>query len=452
MKKIKKILLSALTITALVSAMLFTSGCSSNSEYPVTLASYTFTSQPKSVVCLNDSVADIILACGYGEKITARSDECTQEVLSSTRSVGSAAKPDVNEIKKLNPDVVFVDKTLSEDVRLQLKNANITVVTLVPASSTEELSILYGNIAAILDGNNTGRSVGKDKAEKLSMTLSDLQRIVPKNNVAVTACYLYDVNGTAETSATFGGKLFDYANILNVCTTEESSKDIEALKLSNPQYIFCDTGVKAQIESNNQFKDLKAVKDGNVFELPAKYLSRQGNSLTEALSFIIETVYEVSGTSINIKENSKNEESSKPESSIAENSKPENSKPESSVPQNSTPENSKPESSIAENSTPENSESSSVSVKADTTLEITPDLSISLYDNTENVSILQNRLRYLGYFDEDITGYYGNMTGESVLKFKKNNNMTTDGNTLNSKELYIMFSANAIPAEGFPKE
>lgn len=442
MKKIKKILLSALTITALVSTMLFTSGCSSNGEYPVTLASYTFTSQPQSVVCLNDSVADIILACGYGEKITARSDECTQEVLSSTSSVGSAAKPDVNEIKKLNPDVVFADKTLSEDVRLQLKNANITVVTLVPASSTEELSILYGNIAAILDGNNTGRSVGKDKAEKLSMTLSDLQRIVPKNNVAVTACYLYDVNGTAETSATFGGKLFDYANILNVCTTEESSKDIEALKLSNPQYIFCDTGVKAQIESNNQFKDLKAVKDGNVFELPAKYLSRQGNSLTEALSFIIETVYEVSGTSNNINENSKNEESSKPE----------NSKPESSVPQNSTPENSKPESSIAENSTPENSESSSVSVKADTTLEITPDLSISLYDNTENVSILQNRLKYLGYFDEDITGYYGNMTGESVLKFKQNNNMTTDGNTLNSKELDIMFSANAIPAEGFPKE
>ncbi|MGN0537917.1 MAG: ABC transporter substrate-binding protein [Acutalibacteraceae bacterium] len=437
MKKIKKILLSALTITALVSAMLFTSGCSSNSEYPVTLASYTFTSQPKSVVCLNDSVADIILACGYGEKITARSDECTQETLSSTRSVGSAAKPDVNEIKKLNPDVVFADKTLGEDVRLQLKNANITVVTLVPASSTEELSVLYGNIAAILDGNNTGRSVGKDKAEKLSLTLSDLQRIVPENNVAVTACYLYDVNGTAETSATFGGKLFDYANILNVCTTEESSKDIEALKLSNPQYIFCDTGVKAQIESNYQFKDLKAVKDGNVFELPAKYLSRQGNSLTEALSFIIETVYEVSGTSNNTNENSKNEESSKPESSIAENSTPENSKTESSAPQNSEPEN---------------SESSSVSVKADTTLEITPDLSISLYDNTENVSILQNRLKYLGYFDEDITGYYGNMTGESVLKFKQNNNMTTDGNTLNSKELDIMFSENAIPAEGFPKE
>lgn len=432
MKKIKKILLSALTITALVSAMFLTSGCSSNGEYPVTLASYTFTSQPQSVVCLNDSVADIILACGYGEKITARSDECTQEALASTRSVGSAAKPDVNEIKKLNPDVVFADKTLGEDVRLQLKNANITVVTLVPASSTEELSLLYGNIAAILDGNITGRSVGKDKAEKLSLTLSDLQRIVPESNVAVTACYLYDVNGTAETSSTLGGKLFDYANIINVCTTEESSKDIEALKLSNPQYIFCDTGVKAQIESNDQFKDLKAVKDGNVFELPAKYLSRQGNSMTEALSFIIETVYEVSGTSNKNKENSSNEESSKPESS--------------------TPESSAPESSKLESSTPETSEPNSVSVKADTSLNITPDLSISLYDNTENVSILQRRLTYLGYFDEDITGYYGNLTGESVLNFKQNNNMTTDGNTLNNEELEIMFSESAVPAEGFPKE
>lgn len=417
MKKIKRILLSLLTVLSVIFAMLLTSGCSSNSDYPVTLASYTFTSQPQSVICLNDSVADIILACGYGDKITARSDECTQEALASTHSVGSAAKPDVNEIKKLDPDVVFADKTLGEDVRLQLKNANITVITLVPACSTEELSVLYGNIGAILGGNNTGRSVGKDKAEKLSLTLSDLQRIVPESTVAITACYLYDANGTAETSDTLGGKLFDYANIINVCTTDESSGDIEALKLSNPQYIFCDTGVKAQIESSDQFKDFKAVKDGNIFELPAKYLSRQGNSMTEALSFIIETVYEVSTASDYPKENSQNEESSVPE--------------------------------ISE---PESSEPVPVTVKADTSLTITPDLSISLYDNTENVSILQRRLTYLGYFDEDITGYYGNLTGESVLKFKQNNNMTTDGNALNFEELEIMFSENAVPAEGFPKE
>ncbi len=414
MKKIKKILFSALTTLTFISAMILTSGCSSSHDYPVTLASYTFTSQPQSVICLNDSVADIILACGYGNQITARSDECTQKELASIRSVGSAAKPNVNEIKNLKPDVVFTDKSLGEDVRLQLKNANITVITLVPAVSTEELSTLYGNIAAVLNGNITGRPVGKSKAEKLSLTLSDLQRIVPESEVAVTACYLYDINGTAETSETLGGKLFDYANIINVCATKDSSGNVDALKLSDPQYIFCDTGVKAQIEGSDRFKDFRAVKNGCVFELPAKYLSRQGNSLTEALSFIIETVYEISNTPHNNTENSQIPNTSVPEESVEE------SKP--------------------------------ITVQADTTLTITPNMVISLYDNTEDVSHLQERLSYLGYFKENVTSYYGNVTEESVLEFKQNNNIATDGSTLNADELELMFSENAIPAEGFPKE
>lgn len=412
MKRFKKLFFPAIVIFAMAAAMVYSAGCSSNAEYPVTLASYTINAEPQSVICLNDSVADIMLACGYGDKITARSNECTQAELASTHSVGSAAKPDVNEIKNLKPDIIFADKTLSEDVRSQLKNANFTVITLVPATSTEELTVLYGNIAAILGGNNTGRTLGTEKAEKLAMTLSDLQRVVPQSDIVITACYLYDVNGTAETENSLGGKLFDYANITNVCKTKESSGDIDSLILNNPQYIFCDTGVKAQIEGNERLKELSAVKSGNIYELPSKYLSRQGNSLTEALSFIIETIYEFS-------DNSGTDESS----------------------------------TVIESSTSEKgSEPEAVTVKADTSLTITPDLTIALYESSDNVTLLQNRLTYLGYFSENVTNYYGNMTAQSVLAFKQANGMTTDSSSLSSEELDVMFSENAIPADGFPKE
>lgn len=408
MKIRKKSLLAALA----VSAILLSAGCTtSGGEYPVTLASYTFNEQPDSVICLNDSVADIFIACGYEQKITARSDSCTQEELSDVHSVGSASKPNVDEIKKLNPDVVFADKTLSEDVRTQLKNANINVLTIVPATSTEELSVLYGNICAVLDGNETGRSKGQSKAENLSLTMDDLQRIVPESEVMPTACYLYDINGKAASNETLGGKLFSYANVINVCSESMTPQEtLESIRLQNPQYIFCDKGVKEKIESSEYFKNFTAVKNRHVYELPSEYISRQGNSLTEALSFIIETVY----PSI------KNQNS---------------------------------DTSLQESTAPESTSENSTAVQADTSLKITDEMAVSIYETSDNVSAIQRRLAYLGYFDEDITGYYGSLTGASILAFKERNNISTGADSISSEELRLMFSEKAVPAESFtPQE
>lgn len=408
--KRRKSLLAALA----VSAILLSAGCTpSGGEYPVTLASYTFNEQPDSVICLNDSVADIFIACGYEQKITARSDSCTQEELSDVHSVGSAEKPNVEEIKKLNPDVVFADKTLSEDVRTQLKNANIHVLTIVPATSTEELSVLYGNVCAVLDGNETGRTKGQNKAENLSLTMDDLQRIVPESEVMPTACYLYDINGKSASNETLGGKLFSYANIINICSESMTPQEtLESIRLQNPQYIFCDKGVKEKIEASEYFKDFAAVKNNHIYELPAEYISRQGNSLTEALSFIIETVY----PSVR----NQNSDTSSSESSTQE--------------------------STSESST-------EAEVKADTSLEITDGMTVNIYETSNNVSAVQNRLAYLGYFDEESTGYYGSLTGTSVLAFKERNGMSTGSDSINAEELRVMFSDKAVPAESFiPQE
>ena len=46
---------------------------------------------------------------------------------------------------------------------------------------------------------------------------------------------------------TFGGNIFSYANAVNVCGYEDGDV-IQKITLSDPKYIFCDTGVKAQLE------------------------------------------------------------------------------------------------------------------------------------------------------------------------------------------------------------
>ena len=83
MKRIISIALSAVLALSV-------SGCayiSPDAEYPVRIAGYTFEKKPESIVCLDDSVADILIACGYADLIKARSDECTQEEIEDIKTV-----------------------------------------------------------------------------------------------------------------------------------------------------------------------------------------------------------------------------------------------------------------------------------------------------------------------------------------------------------------------------
>ena len=205
MKKIFALLLAAVLIMGCA-------GCSSDvisGEYPVTVANYTFNEKPDSVVCLNDSVADILIACGYSDRITARSDECDQPEISAAASVGSKASPSAKKIIDLSPDVVFADSTLSDDIRKELEEKNITVLAMVSADTSEELMRLYENICSIIDGSKTGQSTGKEKCSSILLTMSDLKRICPQREVEVTACYLYNMEGTATGKTSFQNKFFD---------------------------------------------------------------------------------------------------------------------------------------------------------------------------------------------------------------------------------------------------
>ena len=440
-------------------------GCSymsPDAEYPVKIAGYTFDEKPESIVCLDDSVADILIACGYAELIKARSDECTQEEIEDIKTVGSEKKPDVNKIISANPDVVFVNKTLSGDVRNKLEEENINVLTMVKAKNNEDLSVLYESICAVAGGDKSGRKKGSEKANSVVTTMGDLQRIIPESEFLMTACYLYDTEGDVVYDDTFGANLFKYANAVNICGHEDGDV-IQKITLSDPKYIFCDTGVKEQLEKDGIFKNLSAVKEGNVTEIPKNIFERQGNSITQVLSEMIEIMYpalsggnseepsekaesseESSATEESSEESSEIEESSE-ESSAIEESSEESSEIEESSEESSAIEESSEESSEIEESSEESSETSVIVVVADDSLNITQGMRYRVGEEDNNVKIIQQRLKDLGYFKGEVTGYYGEKTAKAVSDYEVTNRIDPDGN-LSTPELYLLFSNEVLPA------
>ncbi|MBS5584377.1 ABC transporter substrate-binding protein [Pseudoruminococcus massiliensis] len=448
----KKIVALALAAGMVLSATACNS--SRSEEYPVKLANITISKAPDRVIVLSDSIADILVSCGFIKKIEGRSDECTQEEISGVKTVGSKLKPDLEKISALSPDVIFADSDMPKEQLTKLNESGFTVITFVPATSMSGISDLFGNVGAVMAGETTGREIGEERAETLSVTMDDLQRLIPESKVLVTACYLYDEKGTSLKDDTPSGKLFEYLNAVNVCKAGVADDEaFNALKLANPQYIFCDIGVKDKIMKSELFKDFSAVKNKQVYELSSELFSRQGNSLVEALTDMIEIMYP--SVSINpedpIKrtESSKAEtskaETSKAETSKAETSKAETSKAETSKAETSKAETSKAETSKAETSKAETSKATTSKVKADTSLKITKDMFFEFGDIKDDIKKVQNRLEALGYFNEEKSGYYGEVTQKAVKAFQKANKLTQSGNC-DYKTLTLMFSAKAKAA------
>ena len=438
----KKIVALALAAGMVLSA----AACNSNrsEEYPVKLANITISKAPDRVIVLSDSIADILVSCGFIKKIEGRSDECTQEEISGVKTVGSKLNPDLEKISALSPDVIFADSDMPKEQLTKLNESGFTVITFVPATSMSGISDLFGNVGAVMAGETTGREIGEERAETLSVTMDDLQRLIPESKVLVTACYLYDEKGTSLKDDTPSGKLFEYLNAVNVCKAGVADDEaFNALKLANPQYIFCDIGVKDKIMKSELFKDFSAVKNKQVYELSSELFSRQGNSLVEALTDMIEIMYP--SVSINPEDPTKKAESSQAETSKAETSKAESSKAETSKAESSKAESSKAESNKAESSKAESSKATTSKVKADTSLKITKDMFFEFGDIEDDIKKVQNRLEVLGYFNEEKSGYYGEVTQKAVKAFQKANKLTQSGDC-DYKTLTLMFSAKAKAA------
>ena len=380
-----------LSVAAAAALLFGAAACSAQSsvDYPVSVASYTFNAKPATVVCLSDSIADIIIT------------SVNQETL-----------------KKLASD-------------------GICVMNMISAQNGEQLETLYSSVAAVMGGNTSGRENGSSKAKSLLTTMSDLQRVVPEKDVLPVACYLYDEKYTPAPATTFCGKLFEYAGSVNAFAQLPSNPNIEGtnnksyyvdcLKLGDASYIFCDKGLKDKLMEDPELSTITAVRNGDIYEIDANVFERQGSTVTDTLSYMIETMYPELA----------------PESSTEESSKKEESKPDES----SKKEESKPEESSKEESKPEESSAEEIKVEADNSLEITEDLHFekgTLYDEFDKV---QKRLADLGFYnpDDGFTGFFGDKSEAAYKAFQKANGLKADGN-VTTEGLILLFSADVKPA------
>lgn len=394
----RKIIAFVLSCMIVSTAFSFAGCGQENSNYPVTVGNITFDKEPKNIVVLSDDIADIISCIGYDVKMVGKSDSVTQEELSVVPSVGSKTAPDTSIIITNETDVVFCNESLDENIKETLEDNGIKIIKMMSAETPEELETVYRSLGKILGGKTAGVSKAQEAYNNLISSMEDVKSKYSSGSILNTVCYVYTDGDQVKIAGknTLADLILSYTGAVNVAVEAESQNVQEAsLNISNPTYIFySDKTALDTLKADNTLKNLSAVKSNKVMEIPLTNMSRHGITALADLQAMVDFMYPVENTNATVAATTENNDLAK-EYNIT-----------------------------------------------------IPAGGFTLEDENDNVKAMQIRLKDLGYVsdEENITGYYGQITQRAVTEFQKQNSIEETG-TADKATLEKMFSPDAVKAE-----
>lgn len=398
---IKKIF-PVLIVLSLVIAM-FASCSGDGQDFPVMVAHDEIKSEPESVGVLNDSVADVIIACGLQDKIKVKTENCSQAELSTVESVGELSNPNFDKLVEINPDIIFADETISIELYNALTERGITVLRMPRGNSIQEIQTLYKSVCRSLKGDAAGTAIATETIEKLSKQIEQAGLEGVNAEEHPTVCLTYST-GNVAVKDSYGDMLLSYAGLANAVSETATSATIDIISTLNPGYIICAAGKKADVLNNSALANVDAVKNERIIEIDEALFTRQGNSMVKAVETLVEQFY---------------------------------GKTSGELP----------------------TESGDSLLYSQYDVVVDSDTVISLGEGTDaidtlegeerqralNVLGVQRRLDELGYMSDDPTGYFGSITEQAVIEFKENNGLSTENSSLDKGVLDKLFSTDAVP-------
>lgn len=298
LKKIAAVSLSAVLMLGLVSCNNATKGESDNSSkesvligevsYPVTITDsfgkeVTLNEEPSKIISVAPNITEMIYKLGAEDKLVGRTNYCDYpEEVSSIESIGTLRKPDIEKIISLEPQLVITSTHFDDENTAKLEAAGISVIALYEEFNVTGVYTMIETLGTALN-----------KQDEAAKTVADMKSTINKVEEAVegleepTVYYVVQYGESGDFSApenTFVGQLIDMAGGNNIVPEQDSwSYSLEALLEADPEIIVVRNGEKEGFESWEAYKELTAVKEGNVYEIDNNLIDRQGYRNAEGL-------------------------------------------------------------------------------------------------------------------------------------------------------------------------
>ncbi len=248
----------------------------------------TLTKRPQRIVSLAPSTTEILYFLGLESKIVGRTSYCNYPAsIATVQEVGGTSNPNVETVVSLNPDLVLASTHVPEEVVYKLREVGIPVAFL---NEQENFEGTYSAISKI------GKLTGTPK--EAQAVIEEMKAKVEAVRVAVEAANkgvrptVYYATGSGESDYGAGGDTF-IGEMITLAGGENIAKDIKGWSISKEQIVEGDPdmiivpndGVTlTNMKTQDFYKNLRAIKEGHIYEIDGDSISRQSPRVADGLT------------------------------------------------------------------------------------------------------------------------------------------------------------------------
>lgn len=248
---------------------------------------------PQRIVSLSPSATEILFAIGAGNQVIAVDDN-SNFPKNAPFSKLSSFTPNVEAIAAKHPDFVILQSsaTKAKEVQAQLKKLNISVFI---EETPSQIANAYQEFLTL--GKLTGHS--KESARYVTKMKNDIKEIISHSRKSKPVSIYHELDNTlySAASSTFIGHIygdFNFSNIADAADTRAAAGypqlTAEYIVKTNPAVIFLADGQYGEsqttLKARPGWKNLRAVKNGNVIILPSDIPNRWGPRLVDLYRFV----------------------------------------------------------------------------------------------------------------------------------------------------------------------
>lgn len=266
--------------------------------FPVTITDsfgrkVTLDKKPERIVSLAPNITETVAALNASDRLVGRTDYCDfPENIKSVQSIGTLEQPNIEKIVDLKPDVVIASSLVSKDVVQKLEKLNVKVAVISGVESFDGVYQTIGNVAKLIGEDEAGAKIISDMKKKVT----DITEKV-KNAKKPKVYYVVGFGQSGDYTAgkgTFIDELIQMAGGTNAAGDVQGWKySLEKLVENDPDIMICSKyfDSKKGIIAANGYKDLRAVKEGKLFEIDNNMLDRQGPRMADGLEAIAKIIH-----------------------------------------------------------------------------------------------------------------------------------------------------------------
>ncbi|MCH5191424.1 MAG: ABC transporter substrate-binding protein [Oscillospiraceae bacterium] len=252
-----------------------------------------------SIAVLAPSIAEVVIALGYGENIVAYDNSSVGlEGLPENKLVLDLSQPDIEQLAALKPDVLMVSNLSLYDQEApyqQLIDMGVCVICVPTSDSIKDIQSDIAFIASVFGESAKGEAIIAEMQAEIDRIAAIGKTITEKKSVYFeisAAPYMYSCG-----SGVFLNELIELIGAKNILADQEGWLSVgeESVIAANPDVILTNVNYienpTQEIMGRSGWDNLTAVKNGDVYYIDNMASSLPNQNVVKALSQMARAVY-----------------------------------------------------------------------------------------------------------------------------------------------------------------